>query len=443
MLPISNSYYNFQNFGKSCTIKSGDSYTDNRKMKSADLINKDRLVDTFVKLAKIDSGSKEELAEKNTPSTECQKNIAKILKDELVSIGLEDVDVDEHCIVTATLKSNTDKINQTIGLIAHYDTSDDAPNQNVKPKIHNYTSGNIELNGGTVISEEDLSPYKNQKIITSDGTTLLGADDKAGIAEILEALRVFIENPDLKHPCLKIAFTPDEETGMGISKFNIEKFGADAAYTVDGATPELVENETFNAFNPEIIIKGKSVHCGYAKNKMINSVDIACWLTSRLPENEKPQTTEGKEGYFHVNSISGNVSETTMKLLVRDHDYQKAKERIEYLKELIKEAEEKFGCKIIFNENERYLNMKEYIDKSPKVMENAIKGIFLSGLKPVCKAIRGGTDGSELSRLGLPTPNLGAGGLNFHSKSEFLPVDNLLKCCENILNIVQCWTENK
>ena len=443
MLSIQNSYFCFPYFGKSGKINSNDTYMSKRNMRSADLINKDRIVDTFIKLAKVDSGSKEEFAEQRTPSTDCQKNIAKLLQTELLKAGFEDAAIDENCIVTATLKSNLNKPAKTVGLIAHYDTSDDAPNTNVSPQIHQYRSGDIELKSGTIISAGDLKDYQNQEIITSDGTTLLGADDKAGIAEILEAMQIFKENPELKHPTIKIAFTPDEETGMGIAKFDIEQFGADVAYTVDGSTPESVENETFNAFNPEITIKGKNVHCGYAKNKMINSVDVACWIASKIPDNEKPQTTEGKQGYFHINSISGSVEETKMKLLVRDHDYKKAKERIEILKKIILEAEKKFGCKIDYAENERYLNMKEYIDKTPEVMENAIKGIELSGLKPQCKSIRGGTDGSELSRRGLPTPNLGAGGLNFHSKSEFLPVNSLLKCCENILNIVQCWAEDK
>ncbi|MCQ2958082.1 MAG: peptidase T [Candidatus Gastranaerophilales bacterium] len=414
----------------------------NKNMKTNSLINNDRLTDTFIKLTKIDSGSKEELADKRTPSTDSQKNIANILKNELEQIGLSDVDIDKNCIVTATLNSNLQKSSKTIGLIAHYDTSEAAPNSNVKPLIHSYTDGDIILKDGTVISQNDLLPYKNQKIITSDGTTLLGADDKAGIAEILEAVRVFTENPALKHPTIKIAFTPDEETGMGISKFNIKNFNADAAYTIDGGAPESVENETFNAFNPEIIIKGKTVHCGHAKNKMINSIDIACYIASQLPDDEKPQTTENRQGYYHIDSISGDVSETKMKLLVRDHEYKKAKQRIKYLKTLINKAKKIYGCEIEFKENKRYLNMKEYIDKYPEVMEYAIKGITLSGLTPKCEVIRGGTDGSELSRRGLPTPNLGAGGVNFHSKSEFLPINNLVKCCENIINIIQCWADN-
>ena len=427
-------------------INSSINFASNQKQYSAPLgknyIKQERLVDTFVKLAKIDSGSCEESAEKQIPSTDCQKEMAKILAKELADIGLEDVKIDENYIVSATLNSNLDKPSKTIGFIAHYDTSEDAPNKNVKPQIHQYTKGDIRLKDETVISEEDLAPYQNQEIITSDGTTLLGADDKAGIAEILEVARVFIQNPDLKHPTIKIAFTPDEETGEGILKFDINSFGADVAYTVDGTLPEIIQNETFNAFNSEIIIQGNQVHPGHAKGKMINSLEVAAWFMSKIPQNEKPQTTEGKEGFYHIDKISGTVGETKINMLIRDHDLEKAKNRTKFIEELCKEAEEKFGCKIGLNTKECYLNMKEYIDKCPEVMKNAIEGIKRSELTPKCEAIRGGTDGSELSAQGLPTPNLGAGGLNFHSKAEFLPVSSLVKCCENIFNIIQCWSDN-
>ncbi len=408
---------------------------------ASNYIKQDRLVDTFIKLAKIDSGSKEELAEKQIPSTECQKEMAKVLVEELRKIGLEDVNIDENYIVSATLKSNLNKPAKTIGLIAHYDTNEDAPNENVKPQIHRYTNGDIKLKDGTVIPEEDLAPYKNQEIITSDGTTLLGADDKAGIAEILEVAQILVQNPDIKHPTIRIAFTPDEETGAGISKFDIESFGADVAYTIDGSTPESIQNETFNAYNSEIIIKGKQVHTGYAKDKMINSLEAAAWFVGKLPENEKPEKTENKQGFYHIEKISGDVSETKINMLIRDHDLKEAKNRVEFVENLCREAEEKFGCKIAINTKESYLNMKEYIDKYPEVMENAIEGIKRSGLEVQCKVVRGGTDGSDLSSRGLPTPNLGAGGINFHSKTEFLPVSSLVKCSENIFNIIQTWVE--
>ena len=441
MLTIQKTLFNNANIMKTQLKAPSIKPNSNKYVNVANLINKDRIVDTFTKLAVIGSGSNEALAEERIPSTDSQKDIAIYLKDELTNMGFSNASIDENFIVTATLSNNSDS-NKSIGLLAHYDTAEDAPNSNVKPQIHKYQSGDINLKDGTVISKNDLAPYKGQEIITSDGTTLLGADDKAGIAEILEALKVLIENPQIKHPEIKVAFTPDEETGCGISKFNIQSFGVDAAYTIDGDVPNVIENESFNAFNPEIIIKGKSVHCGFAKGKMINSINVANWIAQKLPKNQTPQTTEKREGYYHIDQISGNVSSTKINMLVRDFDFSNAQKRIEYLKKVIDKAEKKFGCEIEFNEKERYHNMKEYIDKSPEVMDNAIKGLKMSGLKPETKSIRGGTDGSQLSQRGLPTPNLGAGGLNFHSKSEFLPIPSLTKCCENILNILQVWAEN-
>ena len=224
-------------------------------------------------------------------------------------------------------------------------------------------------------------------------------------------------------------------------KFDIDSFGADVAYTVDGVLPETIQNETFNAFNSEITIQGKQVHPGHAKGKMINSLEAAAWIMSKIPQNEKPQTTEGKEGFYHIDKISGAVSVTKMNMLIRDHDLEKAKNRVKFVEELCKKAEEKFGCEIMLDTKECYLNMKEYISKCPEVMERAIEGIKRSDLVPSCEVVRGGTDGSDLSAKGLSTPNLGAGGLNFHSKTEFLPVSNLVKCSENIFNIIQSWVE--
>ncbi|MBR1753211.1 peptidase T [bacterium] len=415
-------------------------YSNNRVVSYP--INEERMTDTFVKIAKIDTGSNHEVAEKQIPSTECQKNLAAELKNRLTELGLKDVEVDEYSTVTATLESNVGK-SPTIGLLAHMDTSPDAPNKGVNPQIHNYNGGDINLKNGTVIAEKDLAPFKGHRIITSDGTTLLGADDKSGIAEILEAINVFKENPDIKHPRIRIAFTPDEETGMGIGKFDIKKFGADAAYTVDGDLPNVIEDESFNAFNPEIVIKGKNVHTGYAKEGgMINSAKVATWIANKLPKKECPEQTEGKQGFYHINSISGDVNETKISMLVRDHDMDKAKARIEKLEKIIAKAQKKFGCEIEFDKKERYHNMKESINKFPQVMDFAREGLRRSGLTPVAKSIRGGTDGSQLSLLGLPTPNLGAGGINFHSVREFVSVDVMKKCVENILNIMTVWAEN-
>lgn len=405
-------------------------------------INTNRMVDSFISMAKIDTGSSEELAEKQIPSTDRQKILANILVEKLKNMGLSDVNMDEYSFVTATLEGNLGTNSPVVGLLSHIDTSSDAPTANVNPKIHDYKGGDIELAEDTTIPAKDLESYIGQKIITSEGTTLLGADDKAGIAEILESIKVFQEHPELKHPKIRIAFTPDEETGMGIDKFDIKKFGADIAYTIDGDLPSVIENESFNAFNPEIVIKGKSSHCGYAKGKMINSIKVANWIIKKLPNSQSPETTEKKQGYYHVDSINGTVAETKLNMLVRDHDFERAKNRLAFLQEIINEAQEKFKCEITFNPKERYHNMKEEIDKFSEVLEYAKEGMKRSGLIPKTVAIRGGTDGSNLSLRGLPTPNLGTGGQNFHSKTEFLPISDMVKCTANILNTMMVWAEN-
>lgn len=433
------------NFNPAFSKKSCD-YTFKGSTKPASIdvsnfINTERMVDSFINLAKIDSGSNEELAEKKTPSSDGQKKVASVLKKELEKIGLTDIKMDEYSIVTATLESNIGE-SPVVGLLAHMDTSPDAPSKSIQLQINDYKGGDIALKESTVVPAKKLEPYIGQKIITSDGTTLLGADDKAGIAEILESLRVFKEHPELKHPKIRIAFTPDEEVGMGTEHFDIKKFGADVAYTVDGDLPHIIEDESFNAFNPEIIIKGKSTHCGAAKEDgMINSIKVANWIINKLPKNQAAETTEKKQGYYHVDAISGNVSETKMNMLVRDHNYERAKLRVAFLQDIVKQAEKKFHCEISFDPKERYHNMKQEIKEFPEVVNFAKEGLKRSGLTPQIKAIRGGTDGSELSLKGLLTPNLGAGGQNFHSKSEFLPVEDMKKCTSNILNTLIVWAE--
>lgn len=406
------------------------------------LINTDRMVDSFISMAKIDTGSKEKFAEKGIiPSTDKQKVFANILIEKLNKLGLSEINMDDHYIVTATLDSNIEKNSPVVGLLAHMDTNEDAPTGPVKPIIRDYKSGDIKLTKAISIPANDLKDYQNQKIITTNGKTLLGADDKAGIAEILEAINVFKENPNLKHPKIRIAFTPDEETGEGALKFNIKSFGADVAYTIDGKSPHEIEDESFNAFNPKFTVEGHNIHTGYAKDKMINSVRITNWILSKLPENEIPEKTEEREGFFHLHSIKGDESKTKVEMLIRDHDYDTAVKRVELLKDIIEQARKIFGCKIVFDPNQKYLNMKTKIDELPEVIEYAKEGIEKSGLKPKTIAIRGGTDGSYLSLNGLLTPNLGAGSHNFHSKTEFLPIEEMKKCTENIINIMAVWAE--
>ena len=413
-----------------------------QKNQYASYINTERLQDTFIKMAKVDTGSCEATKKGVGPSTQKQIEFAKQLAADLKEIGLTDIEIDKNGILTATMQGNIGDKGPVVGLIAHMDTSENAPTGPVKPQIHKYTKGDIQLKNGIKINENDLEPYKNHTIITSDGTTLLGADDKAGIAEIMEALKVFRERPELKRPTLRIAFTPDEEIGTGVENFNIKKFGADLAYTVDGIEADVIHTETFNAYNPEITIEGIDVHAGYAYGKMVNSITIANEILSRIPKDERPENTKDKEGYYHVDSISGNVSKVTIKMLVRDFDASEEKKRVEKLANIIKEVKKEYpGCKIIFKPNKRKNNMKEGLDEFPTVVEIAKEGLKMSGFEPVEAAVRGGTDGSVLTDMGLPTPNLGTGGMNYHSVREFVSLDVMKKCTENIINIVSLWAE--
>lgn len=404
------------------------------------LINEKRMADTFIKIAKIDTMSKENAT--SFPSSEGQKKLAKVLAEELKQIGVEDINIDEHHVVTATLSGNIPDA-PVIGLFAHMDTSDGAPSNNVQPQVHkNYQGGDIKLKDNTVIPASDLKSHIGHDIITSDGTTLLGADDKAGIAEILEVLRVYKENPALKHPQIKVAFTPDEETGEFIDNFNIKTFGANAAYTIDGGAPESFETSTFNAHNLNIEITGHNVHPGSAKNKMINAVKLAADFIKALPDDESPEKTEGYEGYYHVSEIEGQEGKTKMKMLVRDFDYDKSLERVENVKKLAEKIEaEHPGSKITVQSKEMYQNMKNYLDKFPEVIEYALEGIRRTGLVPKQKPIRGGTDGSQLTLKGLPAPNMGTGMNNYHGKNEFISIQDMKTCTANIINTMTVWAE--
>lgn len=406
------------------------------------LINETRLRDNFIEMAKFDTGSCEATKQGISPSTKKQVDFAKkVLVKKLKKMGMKDVKLDKTGTVTAVLKGNI-KSNFVLGLIAHMDTSEQAPTGIVNPQVHDYKEGDIELKD-VKIDAVDLEPYKNNIIITSDGTTLLGADDKAGIAEILEAVQVLKENPEIERPTIKIAITPDEEIGEGVTYFDIEKFNANVAYTVDGSEPDSIESETFNAFNPEIIIEGIPVHCGYAYGKMVNSIEVASAIMNKIPKNELPETTKEKQGYYHVDSISGDVNKTVMKMLVRDFDFEQAKMRIEFLHNIIKEVENTYaGCKITFNPNEKYHNMKEKLMEKPEVIEYAKIALKRSGFEPKEPPVRGGTDGASLTLRGLLTPNLGTGGVNFHSKKEFVSLQTMKKCAENVINLVSVWAEN-
>jgi tripeptide aminopeptidase len=404
-------------------------------------------VDRFLKYVGFDTQSDPETTA--FPSTEKQKVLAAALVDELKQIGLADASMDEWGYVTATLPANCEKAVPVVGLIAHMDTSPDVSGKDVKPIIHkNYRGGDIMLgNSGITIREEEnplLLQQRGNDIITSDGTTLLGADDKAGIAEIFDALTYFIQNPQVKHGTIKVAVTPDEEVGKGANHFDVQKFGADLAYTIDGETVGEVEDETFCADSIILAIKGVNVHPGYAKNKMTNSIKIATAIIAQLPKHTmSPETTELREGYIHPHYISGNEELTTVKFLIRDFTAEGLKEKENFLKEIIETViahypQAGFDFQIV----EYYRNMKYKLQEDPRIVNFALEAVKRAGLTPVCHAIRGGTDGSRLCYMGLLTPNIFAGGHNFHSRSEYVSIQDMQKAVDVIIQLILLWAEN-
>lgn len=400
-----------------------------------------KLVERFITYIKTDTQSDPE--SQTTPSTEKQWNLARFLAEELKQIGMEEVTIDENSYVMATLPSNVDYEVPTIGFIAHFDTSPDFSGENVNPQfIENYDGSDIVLNKekNIVLSPsyfEDLLLYKGQTIITTDGTTLLGADDKAGIAEIVTAMEYLIQHPEIKHGKIRVGFTPDEEIGRGAHKFDVEKFGADWAYTMDGSQIGELEYESFNAAMAKVYFKGKSVHPGYAKNKMVNSLLIANKFISMLPENEIPQETSGREGFFHVMDITGDIENTTVQLIIRDHDRQLFEKRKETIKQIVQELNKTHKDAVTVEIKDQYFNMREKIEPVFHIVEVAEKAMKELGITPIIKPIRGGTDGSQLSFMGLPCPNIFAGGHNFHGKFEYVPVESLEKATQVIVNIAK------
>jgi len=406
----------------------------------------EKVTEKFLRYIKIDTKSDEN--SKTFPSTKKQFDLANLLVKELKEIGLSDASVDDKGYVMATLPSNIDKDIPTIGFIAHMDTSPDMSGENVSPKlVENYNGENIILNSekNIILSPDDfpdLKDYIGKTLITTDGTTLLGADDKAGIAEIITAIEYLINNPDIKHGTIKVAFTPDEEVGQGADYFNVEKFGAKYAYTVDGGPIGELEYENFNAAGAKIFIQGRNVHPGSAKNKMINSMEIAMELNSMLPHEQKPQYTEDYEGFFHLTDINGEVEETTVKYIIRDHD----KNKFEQKKELITKATEFLNTK--YGENtltlelkDSYFNMKEKIEPVMHVVDIAKQAMEEVGVVPRINPIRGGTDGARLSYMGLPCPNIFTGGHNFHGKFEYICVESMEKTVDVILKIIELYTK--
>ena len=404
------------------------------------------IIDRFISYVTIDTESDPNSS--TTPSTKKQFDLANLLVKELKQIGMTDVTIDEKGYVMATLESNIKEKVPTIGFVSHYDTTPDFTGKNVKPQIiKNYDGGDIVLNKkqNIVLSPKyfkDMLLYKGQTLITTDGTTLLGADDKAGLTEIVTAMEYLIKHPEIKHGKIRVGFTPDEEIGRGAHHFDVDKFGADWAYTMDGSQIGELEYENFNAAGAKIICRGKSVHPGYAKGKMINSMLVANDFINQLPKDEIPQETKGYEGFFHVTGLSGSIEETTIEMIIRDHSAKKLKERKQLVEKITKKINKKFakqfGQDIVTAEiKDQYYNMKEKVKPVFHIVDIAEEAMKQTGIKPLIKPIRGGTDGCQLSYKGLPCPNIFAGGHNFHGKYEYVPVESMQKAVEVIVKIAE------
>jgi len=404
-------------------------------------------IDRFLKYVKYDTQSDED--SKTFPSSDKQKILSKDLANELKEMGLQDAHMDEHGYVMATLPSNTNKDVPAIGFIAHVDTSPAVSGANVNAVIHrNYKGGDIILpNDKTQIikasENSDLANMIGYDIITTDGTTLLGADNKCGVAEIMDAVNYLLQHPEVKHGPIKVCFTPDEEVGRGTEKFDVKKYGAKYAYTVDGQSRGEVETETFSADAVLITIRGKNIHPGYAKGRMINSVKVASALIESLPKDSlSPETTENREGYVHCVSFNGNEESTTLKFIIRDFVTAKLKEYENILKNLVEKTVAKYpGSQFNFEVIEQYRNMKEILDQHPEVEANAVEAMERLGIKPIKQAIRGGTDGARLSFMGLPTPNIFAGEHSFHSKLEWVSIQDMETAVQCIVEIAKVWEE--
>jgi len=405
------------------------------------------MLERFFSYVKIDTQSSEEST--SFPSTQKQMNLLNQLKTELEQLGLEEATMTKWGYVLGTLETNQDKEVPTIVLIGHVDTSPDVSGENVNPQVHqNYDGTDIvlSLESGVVIRVEE-NPYLKEKIgktiITSDGNTLLGADDKAGITEIMCALKYLVEHPDSPRPNIRVLFTPDEEVGRGTEHITVEEIKADYGYTVDGEKLGEIEDETFCADTVEIKIYGVNVHPGYAKNKLVNAIKIGVDIIDQFPKDRmSPETTEKREGYIHPHHFSGGSEEATIKILIRDFEEKGLKEKEDFIKNIVDSAAAKYPkANIDFKVIESYRNMKLVLDKHPQVLEKAAKAVEMSGLKPCKNIIRGGTDGARLSYMGLPTPNLFTGGSNFHSRQEWITLEDMQKASEVMVNLMKLWTE--
>jgi tripeptide aminopeptidase len=408
-------------------------------------IDRERLKQRFIRYAKIYSQSADGV-EDRYPSTPQQEEFAKILEEDLREMGLEDVQRDEHSYVTATLPpapGHADK--PVVGLCAHFDTYFGTSGKDVKPIVHRYEGGDITLPDDPsvkILADENpqLAGLVGEEIITASGTTLLGADDKAGLAEILEAVQWMMENPDHPRPKIRLGFTPDEEVGNGTLHFDVEAFGADVAYTIDGSELGEVENETFCADMATVTIRGRDVHPGYAKGKMINAARVAARFIESIPLGMSPETAEGREGFVHPVHLSADTHEAKIVYIVRSFDEEGLADQEAYLKLLAASLEREFaGSEVDVAIKEQYRNMRYHLEKEPRAVPYALEAVEAAGVKPNLTSIRGGTDGARLSAMGLPTPNLFAGGINFHSKFEWVAVPVMVKATETIVHLARIW----
>ncbi len=402
-----------------------------------------QLTERFLHYVTFDTRSSEETG--TTPSTPGQRMFALELVKELQAIGLEDITLDDNSYLMATLPANTEKKVPVIGFIAHLDTSPDMSGKDVKPRIVHYQGGDI------VLSEADnirLSPtmfpelvdYEGQDLIVTDGHTLLGADDKGGVAAIISAMQYLKEHPEIKHGKIRIAFTPDEEIGQGADHFDVAAFGCEWAYTIDGGQMGELEYENFNAAAAKIHFKGLNVHPGTAKNKMVNASLLAMEFASWLPASDRPETTEGYEGFYHLTGMSGTVEEATLSYIIRDHSRTLFQEKKNYIQTLVHRLNAKYPNSTTLDIRDQYYNMREVVEPKKHITQLAFEAMTSVGVHPIVKPIRGGTDGARLSFMGLPCPNIFAGGLNFHGRYEFLPVHSLLKSMETIIRITELVT---
>ena len=402
----------------------------------------EKILEKFLRYVSFDTQSCEE--SESQPSTAKQLKLLSLLRDELQQMGIE-ATLDEYGYVMASIPANTDKKIPRLGFIAHVDTSPDAPGDTIKPQlVENYDGGDIQLNPDKwlrVSEFPEMAQYRGQTLITTDGTTLLGADDKAGVAEIMCAAEYIMNHPEEEHGEIKIAFTPDEEIGRGVVKFDVKRFGADFGYTMDGGEIGELEYENFNAASAKIHVAGRNIHPGSAKGKMINASLVAMEFNGLLPVEQRPEYTCGYEGFIHLTSFKGVVEEADLSYIIRDHDA----DLLERKKQIVRDAADfinrKYGNIVTADIRDQYRNMREQVEPHMHVVDNAKKAMKMAGIKPKVQPIRGGTDGANLSFMGLPCPNIFAGGHNFHGKLEFVPLESMEKACEVILNIIRIYAE--